>query len=111
MLLRPGKWVGKGSVLLQGMSLGETLSAELDIEDNDDGITITGNLTLGDSGQVEVSIRVVPNEVGTYTLDAFVGGTRLGHRRSLAAHHHPHERALWRSLEHLALDHLRDQTG
>ena len=77
MLLKPGQWLGKGSVLLQGMSLGETVNVELKIEEHDDSITLTGSMDVGEHAGAEVSVQVVPNEVGTYTLDAFVAGTRL----------------------------------
>ena len=50
---------------------------ELDIEvvEDQEGYTISGKLLEAYSG--EVSIRVAPNDVGTYTVDARVAGVGL----------------------------------
>ncbi len=97
MLLRTGQWLGKGSVLLQGMSLGQTVNVEVEITDHDDGMSITGTLTVGEQEAEDVSIRVVPNEVGTYTLDVYVAGTRLDGVGKLESE--PHVSLLWHEAE------------
>ena len=103
MLLRPGHWLGKGSVLLQGMSIGETIAVDLQITEHEDGITLAGDYTLGEQPKAEISIRVVPNEVGTYTVDAFVSGTRMDGVGKLESE--PHVSLLWheRDLAHASV--------
>ena len=65
MILNKGLWFGKGTILVEEASLGETV--ELDIEVVEDLEAYSG----------EVSIRVAPNDVGTYTVDARVAGVGL----------------------------------
>ena len=68
MILRPGHWFGKGKVLVDGASIGESVEVDLTVTEDHGGLTLEGRL-LGDfSG--DVSIRVAPDEVGTYVLDA-----------------------------------------
>lgn len=97
MLLRPGTWLGKGSVILQGMSLGETATLEVEVVEHADGLTVTGELSLGEGAPLEVSVRIVPNEVGTYTVDAFVAGTRLDGVGKLESE--PNVSLLWHERE------------
>ncbi len=103
MLIAPGKWLGKGSVLLQGMSIGQTVSVDLDVTEQADGLTVTGKLSLGEQAAHDLSIRIVPNEVGTYTLDAFLAGTRLDGVGKLESE--PHLGLLWheRELAHVSI--------
>lgn len=77
MILRPGQWLGKGSLLVEGASLGAPIEVEVAITETDDGLTVAGELTEQDKAGREVSLRVVPNDVGTYTLDVYVLGLPL----------------------------------
>ncbi len=97
MLIAPGKWMGKGSVLLQGMSIGQTVNVDIDVTEQADGLTVTGQVSVGEESAQDLSVRIVPNEVGTYTLDAFLAGTRLDGVGKLESE--PHVGLLWHERE------------
>jgi len=73
--LTKGAWYGKGSLLVEGASLGDAIELDLVISEDEGGMTLSGRL-LGDFAG-EVSIRVAPDEVGTYVIDARVGAVAL----------------------------------
>ena len=75
MLIRKGLWSAKGSVVFEGSSLGVPVEVDLDIVEDQDGITLTGSLQGANQG--DVSIRIGADEVGTYVLDARVGSFAL----------------------------------
>jgi hypothetical protein len=75
LILRKGQWFGKGSVLTESASLGEGIEIDLEISEDQDGWTLTGRVLEGPAG--DVSIRVAPNEVGTYTIDARVASVAV----------------------------------
>ena len=75
MIINKGLWFGKGTVLVEEASLGETLELDIEVVEDQEGYTISGKLLEAYSG--EVSIRVAPNDVGTYTVDAKVAGIGL----------------------------------
>ena len=75
MIIRPGHFFGKGTVLVDGASIGERVEVDLEITEDHGGLTLSGRLMEGFSG--DVSIRVAPDEVGTYVLDARVGAFAL----------------------------------
>ena len=75
MLIRKGLWSAKGSVVFEGSSLGVPVEVDLDIVEDQDGITLTGSLQGASQG--DVSIRIGADEVGTYVLDARVGSFAL----------------------------------
>ncbi len=77
MLLKKGQWLGRGSLLVEGASLGEQIVAEVTVEEDPGGFTLTGNYTLKDAPQSELSIRIAANDVGTYSIDARVGGVAV----------------------------------
>ena len=45
MILRKGLWSGRGSVLTEGASLGQSISLDAEIVDELDGLTITGEIS------------------------------------------------------------------
>ena len=75
MILNKGLWYGKGSVLVENASLGESVEVDIEVTEDEEGYTILGSLL--DSYTGEVSIRVAPNDVGTYSVDARVAGVAL----------------------------------
>ena len=75
MILNKGLWYGKGSVLVENASLGESVEVDIEVTEDEEGYTISGSLL--DSYTGEVSIRVAPNDVGTYSVDARVAGVAL----------------------------------
>lgn len=74
-MIRKGLWSAKGSVVFEGSSLGVPVEVDLDIVEDQDGITLTGSLQGASQG--DVSIRIGADEVGTYVLDARVGSFAL----------------------------------
>lgn len=75
MLIRKGLWSAKGSVVYEGSSLGVPIEADLEILEDADGITLSGDLQGAGNGQV--SIRIGADEAGTYVLDAKIGSLAL----------------------------------
>ena len=75
MLIRKGLWSAKGSVVYEGSSLGVPLELDLEVVEDQDGITLTGNLE--GAAQGNVSVRIGADEQGTYVLDAQVGSFAL----------------------------------
>ena len=75
MLIRKGLWSAKGSVVYEGSSLGVPLEVDLEVVEDQDGITLTGNLE--GAAQGNVSVRIGADEQGTYVLDAQVGSFAL----------------------------------
>lgn len=71
MLIRKGLWSAKGSVVFEGSSLGVPVEVDLDIVEDQDGITLTGEIQGAGKGQV--SVRIGADEVGTYVVDARMG--------------------------------------
>ncbi len=61
--------------MVEGASLGETVEVDLEISQDQAGLTLTGRLQGDVTGNV--SIRIAPNEVGTYTIDAHIAGLVL----------------------------------
>ena len=75
MLIRKGLWSAKGSVVFEGSSLGVPVEVDLDIVEDQDGITLTGEIQ--GAGKGDVSIRIGADDVGTYVVDARVGSFAL----------------------------------
>jgi hypothetical protein len=75
LLIRKGLWSAKGSVVFEGSSLGVPVEVDLDIVEDQDGITLTGEIQGACKG--DVSIRIGADDVGTYVVDARVGSFAL----------------------------------
>ena len=75
LLLKKGSWLGRGKLLVEGASLGEEVQVDLQISEDEGGLTLSGQLERDFSG--DISIRVAPDDVGTYVIDARVGGVAL----------------------------------
>jgi len=75
LLIRKGLWSAKGSVVFEGSSLGVPVEVDLDIVEDQDGITLTGEIQGAGKGQV--SVRIGADEVGTYVVDARMGSFDL----------------------------------
>ena len=73
MLLQPGHWLGRGSVLVEGFSLGKTVECDARVEADEGGLIINASLTSQDNPAVNIGIRVAANDVGTYTLRVQAG--------------------------------------
>ena len=75
MLIRKGLWIAKGSVVFEGSSLGVPTEVDLEIVEDQDGLTVTG--TIEGAGKGEVSIRIGADDAGTYVVDARIGSLGL----------------------------------
>ena len=75
MLIRKGLWIAKGSVVFEGSSLGVPTEVDLEIVEDQDGLTATG--TIEGAGKGEVSIRIGADDAGTYVVDARIGSLAL----------------------------------
>lgn len=73
MLLKPGDWSGRGSLLVAGASLGRQIECDLKIDQDRGGFTLVGVYRVKGERSQDLSVRVAPNEVGTYTIDAQLG--------------------------------------
>ena len=68
-------WFGKGRLLVEGVSLGEEVSLDLSVTEDEGGLTLAGD--LGGEFAGHLSVRVAPDDVGTYVIDAHVSGLSL----------------------------------
>ena len=75
MILNKGLWFGKGSLLVEGASRGDEVQVDLDVTEDEGGMTLSGQ--LGGDFTGNVSIRVAPDEVGTYIIDARIAAVAL----------------------------------
>ena len=75
MLIRKGLWSAKGSVVFEGSILGVPVEVYLDIVEDQDGITLTGEIQ--GAGKGDVSIRIGADDLGPYVVDARVGSFAL----------------------------------
>lgn len=91
MILGKGDWLGSGSLLVEGASLGDSVEVSLSVVEDSEGITLEGDVSGEFSARV--SIRVAPDEVGTYIIDARVGALALDGRAKLESE--PHLTILW----------------
>lgn len=91
MILQKGDWLGSGSLLVEGATQRPSLNVELSITEDDDGFTLSGE--LGGDERGAISIRVAPDEVGTYIVDARVATKALDGRGKLESE--PNLLLLW----------------
>ena len=77
MLLKAGHWLGRGSLLPEGASLGERIECDLVAEEDSGGMTLSGALSIAQSPSLKLSIRIAADEVGTYVVDAHIGEVRV----------------------------------
>ena len=89
MLLQAGQWLGRGSLLVEGASLGEPIECDLTIEQDSSGLTLTGALEFKRTPSNPLSIRVAPDEVGTYIIDARLGWRPPRWRRQVGKRSQP----------------------
>jgi hypothetical protein len=68
LILRAGHWLGRGSVLIEGMSLGRTVECDARVEADESGLVVNAELAFQDDERRNLNVRIAGNEVGTYTL-------------------------------------------
>ncbi len=91
VLISKGDWLGNGSLLVEGASLGDSVEVALKVTEDEGGMTLSGELGGDLSGSI--SIRVAPDEVGTYIIDASIASLALDGRGKLESE--PHLALLW----------------
>lgn len=69
MLLQPGHWLGKGSLLVEGQSLGQGISCDVEVSHEDVEFTVAAEIDIKEMGARALSIRIVANEEGTYAVE------------------------------------------
>jgi hypothetical protein len=74
VILRPGHWLGRGSVLIEGMSLGRTLECDARVEADETGFLLNAEVAFQEGEDRNVNLRIAGNEVGTYTLRLSTAG-------------------------------------
>ncbi len=77
MNLQTGRWIGKGSLLAEGQSLGHAVTCDVQVQKDEDGFTLTGTWQGSEAAAWEFALRIVANEVGTYTLGMRLAGDSL----------------------------------
>jgi hypothetical protein len=75
VLLSKGLWLGKGRIRPSGISLGDEVEADVQVSEDDEGISLSGAFSGAFNGTF--SIRIAPDETGTYVVDARVGAFAL----------------------------------
>ena len=77
-LLTPGTWIGRGSFLEKGQSLGTTIECTFDVTSEQVGTHIKGELTLREGGTRHTfAVWITPNDTGTYDVAAQFAGNNL----------------------------------
>ena len=74
MILQPGHWLGRGSLLIEGFSLGRTVECDARLEQDEAGLSVSAELKFQDGEHRTLGVRIAANEVGTYTLRLQSGG-------------------------------------
>jgi len=83
MLLRPGHWLGRGSLLAEGQSLGQGVSCDVQVSSDEDGYTVKAEIDIKEVGARAMSVRIAANDVGTYQIsvrtlsETFAGTAKL----------------------------------
>ena len=67
LIFETGLWVGKGSVLIEGNSLGQYIGFDLTIKEEADGLNLAG--TCDGFLNAPLSARIAKNEFGVYVID------------------------------------------
>ena len=58
MILNPGHWLGRGSVLIDGMSLGKTVECDARVEADETGLVINADLAFQDDDHHIIGIHM-----------------------------------------------------
>jgi hypothetical protein len=78
LLLAPGRWIGRGSFLGKGQSLGIHIECTFDVVSEDLGTHIKGELTVRDvSHRYPFAVWITQNDTGTYDVAAQFGAANL----------------------------------
>jgi len=68
LILQAGHWLGRGSLLIEGFSLGKTVECDARVEEDEGGLIVNAELKFQDGDRRSIGIRIAGNDVGTYTI-------------------------------------------
>lgn len=77
MLLEVGQWQGRGSLVTEASSRGVPLTAEVAVERDEEGATLTGQWQLDEGERRDFAARIAANESGIYILSLRLTGESL----------------------------------
>ena len=95
LIFETGLWVGKGSVLIEGNSLGQNIGFDLTIREEADGLNLTG--TCDGFLNAPLSARIAKNEFGVYVIDVALGDLSMEGTAKLESE--PALALLWKQSE------------
>ena len=93
MILEPGHWIGKGSYRPIGESLGCGIDVDFRLREEDAGKLIEARVESQDGTAFDLTVWVVADEVGTYTVSVRGAGVDVDGTAKLEAE--PHLGLLW----------------
>ena len=93
MILEPGHWIGKGSYRPIGESLGCGIDVDFRLMEEDAGRLIEARVESQDGAAFDLTVWVVADEVGTYTVSVRGAGMDVDGTAKLEAE--PHLGLLW----------------
>ena len=93
MILEPGHWIGRGSYRPIGETQGCGIDVDFQLREEDAGKLIEGRVESQDGVALDLTVWVVADEVGTYTMSVRGGGLDVDGTAKLEAE--PHLGLLW----------------
>ena len=93
MILEPGHWVGRGSYRPIEETLGCGIDVDFQLREEEAGKLIEGRVESQDGTALDLTVWVVADEVGTYTVSVRGGGVDVDGTAKLEAE--PHLGLLW----------------
>ena len=93
MILEPGHWVGRGSYRPVGETLGCGVEVDFELTEEEAGKLIAARVESQDGAELGLTIWVVADEVGTYSVSVRGGGVDVDGTAKLEAE--PHLGLLW----------------
>ena len=74
MLLTPGRWQGKGSLVLLGSNTGTPFSCQLESTTDELGRSVNGTIAIEAQDERTLSVRVAEDDTGLYQMDLRLDG-------------------------------------
>ena len=93
MILEPGHWIGRGSYRPIGETLGCGIDVDFQLREEEAGKLIEAHVKSQDGAALDLTVWVVADEVGTYTVSVRGGGVDVDGTAKLEAE--PHLGLLW----------------
>ena len=68
MILRPGRWLGRGSYRAIDTTQGTRFSVDLSLTEEDEGHLVEAQLEMAGQPALDLTVWIVPDEYGGYTV-------------------------------------------